>query len=42
MKKLEMIKTYYECNMAKDLLSTGLWAGKVKMQRLRFDVLLDK
>lgn len=43
MKKLEMIKTYYECNMAKDLPEYGIlgWESE-EAQRLRFDVLLDK
>ncbi len=43
MKKLEMIKTYYESNMAKNLPEYGIlgWESE-EAQRLRFDVLLDK
>ena len=43
MKKLEMIKTYYESNMAKDLPEYGIlgWESE-EAQRLRFDVLLDR
>ncbi len=43
MKKLEMIKTYYESNMAKNLPEYGIlgWESE-EAQQLRFDVLLDK
>ncbi|NLK87242.1 MAG: class I SAM-dependent methyltransferase [Clostridiaceae bacterium] len=42
MKKLEIIKTYYDNNMSKDLPEYGIlgWES-AKAQRLRFDVLLS-